>query len=191
MPFGISRSRPDLYHDGRESCRYIDAMIGSRGRMLVVSPYIDAYYAKRLAARAPRGKTYVITSSADAQALKILGKGGSRLWIAAYTLLSTLLMYAFVLLGIGGYYLLIVAVPLIIGTAKHWRVRSAISLRVPRAFVHAKMYIAQCAAATGSANLTYSGMHRNIEHLSVTYSHEEIRRLEKQFWRLWDTARSP
>ena len=52
------------------------------------------------------------------------------------------------------------------------------------------MYIAEHAAATGSANLTYSGMHRNVEHLSMTYSHDEIRRLEKQFWRLWDAARS-
>ncbi len=174
-----------LYRYGSDGYKNIDGMIDSLGELLIVSPYIDMYYARKLAARARKGRTYVITSSSDGGILDVLGKGGSRLWIAAYTLLSALLLYALALAGIGGAYLLVAAVPAVIGTAKHHRIRSNVYVRVPRRFVHAKMYISGQSAMTGSANLTYSGMHRNVEHMGIIRSAEEIRKLRDQFWELW------
>ena len=174
-----------LYRYGSDGYKNIDGMIDSRGDLLIVSPYIDMHYARKLVARARNGRTYVITSSSDSGILNALGKGGSRLRIAAYTLLSTLLLYALALAGIGGAYMLIAAVPVVIGTAKHHRIRGNVYVRVPRRFVHAKMYISEHAAMIGSANLTYSGMHRNVEHMSIIRSADEMRKLSDQFWELW------
>ena len=77
---------------------------------------------------------------------------------------------------------------MLIGTARHWRISNGVSVKVPRNFVHAKMYISGQMAMIGSANLTYSGMHRNIEHMSVIRSSREIGRLASQFWELWGNS---
>ena len=37
----------------------------------------------------------------------------------------------------------------------------------------------------GSANLTYSGMHKNIEHIEVIKEGDRIAELEKHFRQLW------
>jgi phosphatidylserine/phosphatidylglycerophosphate/cardiolipin synthase-like enzyme len=56
-------------------------------------------------------------------------------------------------------------------------------------FIHEKLYISDTIAITGSANLTYSGMHRNIESINITKNLEEVERLKKHFDRLWQTYR--
>lgn len=178
----------NTYYSGSNAGRHLDELLKHRGSLLIVSPYIDAYYAKILLKLSGRRKINVITSSADEDALKLLGKGGSVLWIAAYVLLSVLILYAMGIAGITGYYLLIALIPVMIGTLKHWRIRRNISLKVPKRFVHVKMYIAEGMAMTGSANLTYKGMHKNVEHVTVTYSEDEIKKLRAQFWEMWNDA---
>ncbi len=53
-------------------------------------------------------------------------------------------------------------------------------------FVHAKIYIADNERAiSGSANLTYSGLHSNVESLSIAETKEEVQQIEMEFRRIW------
>lgn len=53
-------------------------------------------------------------------------------------------------------------------------------------FVHAKIYIADNELAVqGSANLTYSGLHSNVESLSIAETKEEVQQIEMEFRRIW------
>jgi phosphatidylserine/phosphatidylglycerophosphate/cardiolipin synthase-like enzyme len=52
-------------------------------------------------------------------------------------------------------------------------------------FVHEKLYIGNDKAITGSANLTYNGLHKNIEHIEVINSIERIGKLKSHFNDLW------
>ena len=51
--------------------------------------------------------------------------------------------------------------------------------------VHAKIYIIDNTAITGSANLTRSGLWRNMETLTIHEDPEEIRQVEEQFLQVW------
>jgi phosphatidylserine/phosphatidylglycerophosphate/cardiolipin synthase-like enzyme len=53
-------------------------------------------------------------------------------------------------------------------------------------FVHEKLYISNGTAVTGSANLTYSGMHKNIEHVELTRDVKEVSELTRHFEELWN-----
>ena len=63
-----------------------------------------------------------------------------------------------------------------------------IRLKAPKEFVHAKMYVGDETAIEGSANLTYNGMHKNVEQISVTRNEKKIAELKEQFWKLWNSA---
>ena len=53
-------------------------------------------------------------------------------------------------------------------------------------FVHAKMYISDGKyAVTGSANLTESGLWRNIEHVIIINNPKDVEKLEDDFEHLW------
>lgn len=53
-------------------------------------------------------------------------------------------------------------------------------------FVHAKIYIIDNeSAVSGSANLTYSGLHSNVESLSIAETQEEVQQFEMEFRRIW------
>lgn len=53
-------------------------------------------------------------------------------------------------------------------------------------FIHAKIYVAdQKFAISGSANLTFSGLNKNIETLSIAETPEEVQQVETAFMRLW------
>jgi phosphatidylserine/phosphatidylglycerophosphate/cardiolipin synthase-like enzyme len=63
---------------------------------------------------------------------------------------------------------------------------TAIQLKVIRdKFVHEKLYISNGTAVIGSANLTYSGMHKNIEHVEVIRNGKEVDALKRHFEELW------
>ncbi|MGC8671522.1 MAG: phospholipase D-like domain-containing protein, partial [Candidatus Micrarchaeia archaeon] len=63
--------------------------------------------------------------------------------------------------------------------------KKGIAVKVPKEFVHAKLYIGEAEALEGSANLTFSGMHKNIEQLRLVKSEEEIKALKAEFDKLW------
>jgi phosphatidylserine/phosphatidylglycerophosphate/cardiolipin synthase-like enzyme len=68
---------------------------------------------------------------------------------------------------------------------------STLQLRISRAFMHAKIYGADgVIAATGSANLTFSGLNRNVEHVEV-FQGPEASPVINSFYELWNRASSP
>lgn len=53
-------------------------------------------------------------------------------------------------------------------------------------FVHSKIYIIDNRhAVSGSANLTYSGLNKNVESLSIAETKEEVQKIETDFMRVW------
>ena len=180
-----TRASHSAYYYGNATYKYIDELIRNKGDVLVVSPYIDKYYADMMLKSAGR-KFYVISSEPDDAAMKLLMARPSRSWIAGYGLLSVAVLLLMLYARIGWPYVLISLIPVVAGAATHRGRRKNVELKVPRRFTHAKMYISDSMAVTGSANLTYSGMHRNIEHVNVTYSGSDIDKLKDQFWSMWE-----
>ncbi len=174
----------NTYYYGSDTYKHIDHLLGRGNEILIVSPYIDKYYAGILLDRSKGRKLYLISSSMDSDALKML-QGGTRLWIIGYLALSLAILSLLYFIGAYGAILLVSAIPLAVGIIRNSGRGSGISLKVPRRFVHAKMYISDDMAITGSANLTYKGTHKNVEQINITYSKESIDGLRKQFWELW------
>jgi hypothetical protein len=53
-------------------------------------------------------------------------------------------------------------------------------------FIHSKIYIIDRShAISGSANLTYSGLNKNVESLSIAETKEEVQQMETDFMRIW------
>lgn len=71
-------------------------------------------------------------------------------------------------------------------TKKGW-VRPALDYKViKRDFIHAKIYVIDGALAiTGSPNLTYGGLWKNIEHIVITENPQEARMIESDYEKLW------
>ncbi len=173
-------------YSGSESYRYVEKLLESEKNILIVSPYIDNYYAKYLVAHAGGKRMYVISSAIQQKAEKILRGGGFREMAAAALSAIFLILIAasfFVL------YLVFIAIPL--GAIIFWfrlqsERRANVHLKIPKRFVHAKMYIGDGCAVEGSANLTFSGMHRNIESIRMVSDAGEISEMKGQFWKMWN-----
>ncbi|MEM0094857.1 MAG: phospholipase D-like domain-containing protein [Candidatus Micrarchaeaceae archaeon] len=188
-----------ISYSGNESYRYLKLILNDDGPLLVVSPYIDAYYASALRRISAEKKIYIITSSMESNASTYLTQ--SRI---SWELLLLALVFLAIALAVWYVSLLIyIAAVLVVGLVSFivsaasfavfllklkYRKPSNIILRVPASFVHAKMYIGRGAALYGSANLTYAGMHKNVEHMELTYNKDEIKDLSNQFWELWRNA---
>ena len=53
-------------------------------------------------------------------------------------------------------------------------------------FIHSKIYLVDKKfGVSGSANLTYSGLNKNIETLTIAETAEEVEQIENNFMRLW------
>ena len=52
-------------------------------------------------------------------------------------------------------------------------------------FIHEKLYISDDNAIVGSANLTYAGMHKNIEHIELINEQDKVNQLSEHFDELW------
>ncbi len=173
------------HYCGSDTHRYINALIESTGDILIVSPYLDDYYAGVLSSKKSGRKFYVISSSMERRAAKLLTGKRSALPILGYIALSIALLYLSFIIGLNGLLLLPSFIPIVVGIIKHRPVSSNVALKIPKRFVHAKMYISGTMAITGSANLTYAGTHKNVEQISITHDSGEIGRLREQFWNLW------
>lgn len=183
------------HYSGSSSHKLVDGLISGPGsELLVVSPYIDNYYARALLKASKRKKVRIITSP-DAleyrnSFLKSLGAQKMKGYAKA-TLYFSVLSAVTVCFGL--YYMI---APVIAITALMFllmlraRNSTAIQLKViKKPFVHEKLYVCNGVAVTGSANLTYSGMHRNVEHVDLTRKEELVSALKDHFEELW--AREP
>ena len=173
------------YYSGISSHKYIDSLIKSSKNVLLVSPYIDEHYAHFLVDNS-RGKNIkIISSSLDKKAEKILSRGVSIRYIVFGILffgLANILDYF--LVGINEIFIIGTAIFLLMFLLIYPK-GSKIELRKPKGFVHAKFYIGEGEAIQGSANLTYNGMHKNFENISIIRDPEGIEKLRKEFHKLW------
>ena len=178
----------DKSYYGRDGHQFADKLLGSGSEVLVVSPYLDSYYANKIKGRGGT-KFYIISSSMDKQAEKMLDTGRSVGFAIAFTLVLigvNLLLYLTHQLSI--IFLLLSIAAIVISFAYSFRKKARhIWIKKPRGFVHAKMYVSDVMGIEGSANLTYSGMHKNVEHLQVTYDDAKIEKMKDEFWKMWDT----
>ena len=186
----MSGGEPALGYNGNESYRYVERAIDEAEELLIVSPYIDTYYAKFIAQRSKGKKVRIISSSIESAAkMEIGGSIGlkgffyfiSSLFFAGLALYLTHINI--VLVGVAYALLLAAAVPLGLKMKG-----TAVEIKHPKKFVHAKMYISDTLAIVGSANLTYRGMHSNIEHLEIITDRERIGELQRIFWKIWKEA---
>jgi phosphatidylserine/phosphatidylglycerophosphate/cardiolipin synthase-like enzyme len=183
----LTRKRADSYY-GKGAYRYVDKLLKSERNLLIVSPYIDDYYAEYLARNSRGKKIYIISSSISGSSAKKLhrsGALGNSLVAAFLTLAVNWLLFAlnafnplFAMVTVAA------GIALVIGSLAH---RNRIYLKVPKEFVHVKMYVGERSAVEGSANLTYAGMHKNIESVKLMTDQKEVDRLKRQFWTLWNS----
>lgn len=188
---------PDKAESGKNSYRIVERIIFSKGKSLyIISPYVSGYYAKMLARVALRKNVYLITTEQTKRTVfgrpgRIAAPGPRPLhgaYVAAIAALAYFLgMYAFALIFIDvfGLWLAMLALHRIAFRGR----RPRINVRsVNDSFVHEKIYIGEGIAATGSANLTYAGMHRNIERMEAFSGHDDVARLKRHFDELWKSA---
>ncbi len=187
--FGIFRKETESY-SGRDSYKYVEPLIQKAKALYIISPFIDSYYARFLLSNHTGKKIYLISSSIDPSARKLLAGGRDRFSLFAYMVLIVVLDFAVALLGfyisyvIFGSGIAIAVMAYLLATQKNVK---GINMKVPSSFVHAKMYISDSAAIDGSANLTYSGMHRNVEHITVVRSKDDVEKMRKEFFALWNS----
>ncbi len=195
--FGFKRSTQDGY-SGTESYKYIDPLIKRRGApLMVISPFLGPYYAKMLVDVSKHRKVYVITSPGNHQnestenSVRILQNAGIRkadksliLYVAAMLVISIWL----------NYYQAAVIIALTLAAVLYMELfhkkypTSLLNLHVKvvtAKFIHEKLYISGDEAITGSANLTYSGTHKNVEHIEIMTDKARIKELSDHFTDLW------
>ena len=178
-----------ISYTGKSSYKYVERLLRESRELLIVSPFIDAYYAKMLRSCGSRKRIRIISSSIDAMARKLLETGRpigpflSLLFlIAAFDYLAYLLSFLLVYILPASAIIVLIAFAAMLNNDNH------IELKVPKEFVHAKMYISDRECILGSANLTYRGMHLNTEHIEVKKDAVEVDRLRSEFWKIWRSA---
>ena len=184
----------------------VPALRTARTSLDIVSPYLSPEYSHLLVSKARSGlRVRVLTSDSvgnpqHRQALAILRPGTefyvSNRWFWYYVLAAIASGTAVSLVSpIIGVVLALIGVITAIAAGIRTRPRAPYGLRViamsAARLVHAKLYIVDGQVAfTGSANLTYSGMNRNIERIEVKTLPAEVQQEIDAFSALWgpDTA---
>ena len=182
----------DRSYSGSSSYAYVEPLIKDRGRTLkIICPFISPAYAKMLVRQSAFKEVSVITSSSriSESAVRIMRRGRRFPYatLSAYFIILSMLLYALRL-----YLAELVAIPItvmvVIVTILHYSRprRQRINVRVAsERFIHEKVYISESRAIVGSANLTYAGLHKNVEHIEVIQDAEQVHALEKHFNELW------
>lgn len=183
----------DDSYSGTNSYVYVEPLLTERSDvLLVISPYIGRGYAKLLVEQGRKKRVRVITSGSTEW---LEGYAGRYSWSVLFKYIKTMgviLLVCVALYYLRAYWLAVGAAAVFLATAGlgylKFRAmeRSDIKVKVVRsAFVHEKVYISDSRAVTGSANLTYPGMHKNIEHVHMVRDREEIDELRDHFEELW------
>jgi phosphatidylserine/phosphatidylglycerophosphate/cardiolipin synthase-like enzyme len=180
-------------YSGNSSYRYVDKLIKNSDReLLIVSPYISDYYTKMLIKEAPKKKIRIITSESslsykDSSLGKYVIKG---IW-SYVKAIGFFLFLDLVSAYLQFYYITAILTAMVLVLAifayrKHKKTISNIKAKIAKKrFVHEKLYIGEDLAIVGSANLTYNGMHRNLEHIDVINDSDRIKDLKSHFEVLW------
>ncbi|MEM3227835.1 MAG: phospholipase D-like domain-containing protein [Candidatus Micrarchaeaceae archaeon] len=181
-------------YEGTDTHKFIDRLINSkRGPLLIITPFISPFYAKMLLNESKKKKVYLIISASEINkgAEKLLkGKrvGRHAKALAYLFILAAAMFYLhiFEFAMVAAVAFAVVLVLMLLNLAK----KSGVQLKVVGSpFIHEKLYIAEKEAITGSANLTYGGTHKNLEHIEIIHDEAEVRRLEEHFWKVWGNAK--
>ncbi|HUC39104.1 MAG TPA: phospholipase D-like domain-containing protein [Candidatus Acidoferrum sp.] len=177
-------------YSGSASHLLIDRMIGSGEKTLsIICPFISIYYAKILIRQSSRKRIRVITSNSriSEAAVKMMkrGRGPGHIKLMVYLIMLFVIL---LVLGIYPFYIAMIPVMAVVAVFPLMKRqgRSGIEVKVAvESFIHEKIYLSDTYAITGSANLTYSGTHKNIEHIEETHDAEKLKRLSMHFEDLW------
>ncbi|MEM0154780.1 MAG: phospholipase D-like domain-containing protein [Methanothrix sp.] len=178
------------------SYKSVEKLLFSKGRNLyIISPFISTYYLKILKRISSRKNVYLITSesafkkSVDIAKSKSIGKpkaAHAAIILALFAVSYFMREYVIALVFLDAIAAWCMFYPIgVVGRSKNGKMH----VRIVRGnFVHEKVYISDSAAITGSANLTYSGMHKNTERISIIDDKKEIAELRRHFGELWRRA---
>ncbi|MGI0100332.1 MAG: phospholipase D-like domain-containing protein [Candidatus Micrarchaeaceae archaeon] len=189
-------TQEDASYSGDGSYRYIDALINSDdAELMIVSPYISDYYTRKLMKKSGSKLIRVVTSKSSlsykgALLNNYLAKGTKGYVKAAFALLAMVLISIYLQVA---YAELLFTVLLIAVSSyayiKHSKMESNMKVKVAgKKFVHEKLYIGRDKAIIGSANLTFNGMHKNIEHIEVISDIDRVNELKRHFESLWQNG---
>lgn len=183
----LFRERTSSYY-GKRAYKYVDKILKDEKNLLIISPYIDDYYAAYLAAHSHGKKIYIISSSITASATKRLHRNDAFRSSITAIFLSVSVSWLLFLLDVFNPILAFASIAAgVLLVSYSFMRRSNIYLKIPKDFVHAKMYVGDSSAVEGSANLTYAGMHKNIESVRPISDPAEVDALKRQFWTLWNS----
>ena len=181
------------HYSGDSSYRYINQLIGNRDReLMVISPYISNHYTRMLLKACGRKRIRIITSEISLgyrgsmlKGLRNRGLGGYMTAILYFAALDAIVIYLRLYYIVGATTLLLLISLLLTMRRRRNIVKNMMLKTTGEQFVHEKLYISDSMAIVGSANLTYAGMHRNIEHIEVIKDRNEIEELKRHFNSLW------
>lgn len=183
-------------YSGDSSYKYVDALIKNNDKeLMIVSPYISDYYTKLLIKEAQSKSIRIITSENSLSYKDSLLKNFVMKSISGYIkglafflvldLISIYLKFTYTTIILTIIFLALMLI-LVLIYKKYKRTYSNIKVKVAKnKFVHEKLYIGSDMAITGSANLTYNGMHKNVEHIDVIKDQNRVNELKTHFESLW------
>jgi phosphatidylserine/phosphatidylglycerophosphate/cardiolipin synthase-like enzyme len=181
-------------YSGNSSYQFVNQLIKNKDKeLLIISPYISNHYTRMLIKEAGRKRIRIITSDSslgyrDSMLKRLHGGGiGGNLVVALYfAILDAITIYLkFFYISITVALLFVLV--LYVTVSRRRKAESNITLKTTGSdFVHEKMYISDSMAIVGSANLTYAGTHKNIEHIEVIRDRCEIEELKRHFNSLWE-----
>lgn len=185
------------HYSGNSSYAFINKLISNRDKeLMIVSPYIGNHYTRKLLKEAGRKRIRIITSESSLRYPDSMLKGLHNNGLGGYlsAILYFLVLDAIVVYLRFFYIVALVTILLLLtvyATAgRRRRIEKNIELRTTGSeLVHEKLYITDSMAIVGSANLTYNGTHRNIEHIEVIRNRQEIDELKRHFISLWNQYR--
>lgn len=182
----LFREERDWY-SGDSSFKYIDRLIRSRSdKLLVCTPYIDRYYLKMLKRESYKKRVMLISSKASEQKISEALRDRRRLYLMLFIIpYSAVLLYLYMTIRLSSYYLLIPILLAAIAAALSRNNRIRVKI-IKSSFVHEKIYINDNTAIVGSANLTFQGTHKNIEHIRVISDPAKVGEMSEYFDRLWE-----
>ncbi len=192
----MTADQKDILYSGNSSYKYVDKLIKDDGReLMIISPYLSGYYVKILTKAALKKKIRIITSGnslgykgSDLKKFEIGNIWGYIKAIAFFAILCGFSIFFRFL------YTTIILTLIIVGIIaimylRYKKTNSNMQVKViTDRFVHEKLYIGDNMAISGSANLTYNGMHRNIEHIEVIKDSGKVNELKSHFESMWKNA---
>lgn len=180
-------------YSGESSYKYVDDLLKNGDQeLMIVSPYISNYYTRLLIKLSAKKRIRVVTSDTslgykDSLLNDLMGQSinGYLKGIALFfflDLISIYLQFNYTTVALS----MIVLILAVLAYRKREKTNSNLQVKVTgKKFVHEKLYIASNMAIVGSANLTYNGMHKNVEHIEIIRGDEKITGLKKHFEELW------